>query len=92
MELNVRIADADFHGVHPAARQVARRTAAVWATNAWIGILTIVLEGIRICMGAGAALGAAAVGVNDVPDGALVAGNPVWVISFGQGGIVAAYG
>jgi hypothetical protein len=51
-------------------RDVPRRCGRQYA---WIGILTIVLEGIRICMGAGAALGAAAVVVNDVPDGALVA-------------------
>jgi maltose O-acetyltransferase len=89
---NVRILDADFHGVHPADRRTAGRSAAVLVgDNVWVGMAAILLKGVRI--GAGAAVGAGAVVVKDVPAGTVVAGNPARVVAaFDQRGSVAAGG
>lgn len=46
--------------------------------GAWIGARAIVLKGVRV--GRGAVIGAGAVVTKDVPDGAVVAGNPARVI------------
>ena len=46
--------------------------------EAWLGFGVIVLSGVRI--GNGAAVGAGSVVITDVPDGAIVAGNPARII------------
>ena len=86
----VTIADCDFHPVDPAARRRdavatapggdARLRAPLESRpvliedDVWIGIGAIVLKGVRI--GRGARVTAGAVVTRDVPEGAIVAGNP----------------
>jgi acetyltransferase-like isoleucine patch superfamily enzyme len=48
------------------------------ADDVWIGIGAIVLKGVRI--GRGARIAAGAVVTRDVPEGAMVAGNPARVV------------
>ena len=87
---HVTIADSDFHPHARAARRedalanapggdlrlrprVESRPVII-DDDAWIGIGAIVLKGVRI--GRGARVGAGAVVTRDVPDGAMVLGNP----------------
>ena len=50
----------------------------VIADDAWLGFGAVILDGVRI--GCGAVVGAGSVVTRDVPDGAIVAGNPARVI------------
>ena len=86
----VTIADSDFHPRDPEQRRQDAEASAPFGDRgrrpeiesrpvrigdgAWIGIGAIVLKGVRI--GAGARVGAGAVVARDVPDGAVVEGNP----------------
>lgn len=75
---NCTIADTDFHPLDPAARQAdvlagAHRPVIV-EDDAFIGMQSIVLKGVRV--GAGSVIGAGSVVTRDVPPGAVVAGNP----------------
>lgn len=75
----VTIVDADFHGLAPEARDTPGVSQPVRiADNVWIGIGAIVLKGVTI--GRDAVVGAACVVTKDVPDGAIVAGNPMRII------------
>ena len=87
---NVRILDADFHGVHPADRRAAGLSAAVLVGDkVWIGMGAILLKGVHI--GTGAAVGAGAVVVKDVSAATVVAGNPARVVAaFDDRGSIAA--
>ena len=86
----VMIADSDFHphdpderrrdaeasapGGDPGARPTVETAPVVIEDDAWIGIGSIVLKGVRI--GAGARVAAGSVVTRDVPPGASVEGNP----------------
>jgi acetyltransferase-like isoleucine patch superfamily enzyme len=92
---NVTIADSDFHPHDPVERRKdavatapfgdrSRRPAlisrpVVIMDGAWIGIGAIILKGVTI--GSGARIGAGSVVTSDVPDGAVVAGNPSRLLS-----------
>lgn len=87
---NSTIADCDFHPHDPDLRKLDSIAAApdgdlsgrppllsrpvVIEDDAWLGIGSIVLKGVRI--GRGARVAAGAVVTADVPDGVTVAGNP----------------
>jgi acetyltransferase-like isoleucine patch superfamily enzyme len=91
---NVTIADCDFHPRDPEARKRdaianspegdrSRRPALVTRPvtiddDARIGIGAIILKGVHV--GRGARIGAGAVVTSDVPDGAIVEGNPATVV------------
>jgi acetyltransferase-like isoleucine patch superfamily enzyme len=49
----------------------------------WLGALTVVMPGVRI--GSNAVVGAGSVVVMDVPQGAIVAGNPARIIKYRNG-------
>ena len=87
---NVTIADSDFHPIDPDLRKqdaIANSPfgdrsqrpkivsqPVVIEDNAWLGIGSIVLKGVRI--GRGARVGAGAVVTSDVQPGMFVVGNP----------------
>lgn len=81
---DVIIADTDFHALDPVLR--ASPADAAHATvrpvaigpDVFIGGRSIILKGVQI--GAGAVIGAGSVVLDDVPSGALSAGNPARVI------------
>lgn len=65
------------HGLDP--RSKPRLCAKKIGTDVWIGARAIILPGCRH-IGAGAIIGAGAVVTQDVPAGAIVAGNPARII------------
>lgn len=87
---NVTVADSDFHPIDPGLRiadslanapdapsrrrpEIESRPVEI-GDDAWVGIASIVLKGVRV--GAGARVGAGSVVTRDVPPGVSVAGNP----------------
>jgi acetyltransferase-like isoleucine patch superfamily enzyme len=86
----VTIADSDFHPIDPEARRVDAIACApfgdrsqrppiasrpvVIGDDVWIGVGAFLLKGVRV--GNGARIGAGAVVTSDVPEGAIVEGNP----------------
>lgn len=94
----VTIMDTDGHEADPAARrfetesilstglpaekgQVATGAIAI-GNDVWIGCLSVILKGVRI--GNRAVVGAGSVVTRDVPDDAVVAGNPARTIRIGR--------
>lgn len=82
---NVTIADTDFHALDPVvrsspedARSAAHKPVEI-GDDVFIGGNSIILKGVRV--GRGAVIGAGSVVTKDVPDGTIVAGNPVRPIS-----------
>lgn len=73
------ILDSDFHGLAPDARLEAGKTNPVFiGSNVWIGTKALILKGVRI--GKDAVVAAGCVVTNDVPVGAIVAGNPMQIV------------
>lgn len=70
------------HGLAPGeairAQPLGSRGDIVIGDDAWLGFGVVVLDGVRI--GNGAVIGANAVVTNDIPDGAIAAGNPARVV------------
>jgi acetyltransferase-like isoleucine patch superfamily enzyme len=70
------------HGILPASRireqPLESKGGIVIGEESWLGVNVVVLSGVRI--GAGAVLAAGAVVMHDVPEGAIVGGNPARVI------------
>lgn len=75
---NSTIIDTDFHPLDPAARQIdplaGPHLPVVIENDVFIGMNSLILKGVRV--GRGAVIGAGSVVVEDVPAGAVVAGNP----------------
>lgn len=77
----VIISDSDSHPLHPDFRR--RQDLTPWepvviGENVFVGAHSIVLKGVKV--GNGAVIGAASVVTKDVPDYAIVAGNPARVV------------
>lgn len=72
----VHIYDSDFHALEAADRATAepRRAAVRIADDVFIGSNAIILKGVNVA--AGSVVGAGAVVSTDVPENAIVAGNP----------------
>lgn len=66
------------HGLDPHSTPV--RLSKVIGEGAWIGMRAVILPGCR-SIGRRAVIGAGAVVTRDVPDGAVVAGNPARIVS-----------
>jgi acetyltransferase-like isoleucine patch superfamily enzyme len=95
---NVTIADSDFHPRDPQARKLDAMASAPYGdksqrppistrpveigSDVWVGVGAIILKGVRI--GRGARIGPGAVVLKDVPDRALVQGNPARVMPDGK--------
>lgn len=86
---DVIIADTDFHTLDPALRaspadaaHAAVRPVTIGA-DVFIGGRSIILKGVQV--GTGAVIGAGSVVVDDVPSGAISAGNPARMIKTVQG-------
>ncbi len=76
----VKIFDADFHGIHPEKRSepgVTRQV--IIEDNVWIGINSIILKGVTI--GRNSVIGAGSVVTGNIPKNSIAAGNPAKVIS-----------
>jgi maltose O-acetyltransferase len=80
---NVEILDSDFHGLKVAERSQSKPE---WAKpvniqdNVFIGSNAKIMKGVTV--GSGAVIANSAVVVKDVPEYAVVAGNPAKVIKF----------
>lgn len=75
---NTTIMDSDFHPLDPEQRrlhpQQARTAPVVIQDRVFIGVQCLILKGITL--GTGCVVGAGSVVTQDVPAGAIVAGNP----------------
>jgi acetyltransferase-like isoleucine patch superfamily enzyme len=74
----VIIYDSDFHGVHPEKRSSPNVAPVSIGDNVWIGTEAIILKGVNI--GKDAVIGARCVVTRDVPQGAIVTGNPMKIV------------
>lgn len=73
------ITDADFHDIAPELRHTPGKSSPVIIEeNVWIGARVIILKGVKI--GSNAVVGAGCVVSIDVPEGTIVAGNPMRII------------
>lgn len=76
----VKIFDADFHGIHPEKRSESGISQQVTIEdNVWIGINSIILKGVTI--GRNSVIGAGSVVTRNIPKNSIAAGNPAKVIS-----------
>lgn len=79
---NTIITDTDFHPIDPDVRRVrpldARTAPITIQDDVFIGMNCLILKGVTI--GARSVVGAGSVVTRDVPPGAIVAGNPAFVI------------
>ena len=75
---NATIVDTDFHPLDPATRQrdvlAGEHRPVVLEDEVFVGMNSLILKGVRV--GRGAVIGAGSVVTQDVPPGAVVAGNP----------------
>lgn len=75
------ITDNDAHGLHPKDRNDPTKITSeeiVIGNDVFIGARSIILKGVKI--GSGSVVGAGAVVSKDVPDYAIVAGNPAKIV------------
>ena len=76
----VKIIDADFHGVHPDKRSEAGISQPIIIEdNVWVGANSIVLKGVNI--GKNSIIGAGSVVTKSIPANVIAAGNPAKIIS-----------
>ncbi len=73
-----QITDSDWHGLYNRTRPFRCSAPVVIKANAWIGLRAIIGKGVTI--GENAVVAAGAVVTQDVPDNAVVGGNPAKVI------------
>ena len=79
---DARIADTDYHGIHPEDRRTAsaiRSAAVVIGENVWLGMAVLVLKGVTV--GRNSLVGAGAVVTTAIPENCIAAGNPAKVVS-----------
>lgn len=75
----VTVFDSDFHGIAPAERRSAGKSAAVRiGSNVWLGSRVMVLKGVTI--GDNSIVAAGSVVVRDIPADSIAAGVPAQVI------------
>lgn len=74
------ITDADWHDIYDRTLTVGTTTPVTLKENVWIGDSAIVCKGVTI--GRNSIVGAGAVVVHDVPDNAIVVGNPATVVKY----------
>ena len=81
---NTIITDTDFHPLDPYLRQVnplqAKTVPVSIADDVFIGMNCLILKGVTV--GARSVIGAGSVVTRDVPEDAIVAGNPAQVIRY----------
>jgi acetyltransferase-like isoleucine patch superfamily enzyme len=77
---NVTIIDSDGHGIDSSERSLANPLSepVVIEDNAWIGMNSIILKGVRI--GKNSIIGAGSVVTKHVPENCVAAGNPARVL------------
>ena len=75
------IIDSDFHGINVSKRNTSGETKSVFIdNNVWLGIGVTILKGVNI--GYGAIVGAGTVVTKDIPNFAIVIGNPMKIIGY----------
>jgi len=75
------IIDSDFHGINVSKRNTSGETKSVFIdNNVWLGIGVTILKGVNI--GYGAIVGAGTVVAKDIPNFAIVIGNPMKIIGY----------
>ncbi|MEN8722465.1 MAG: acyltransferase [Alphaproteobacteria bacterium] len=75
---NAYVTDADWHGIYARELPIGVSRPVLIKENAWICDSAIILKGVTI--GRNAIVAAGAVVTRDVPDNAVVAGNPAQVV------------
>lgn len=84
---NAVIVDTDFHPLDPVQRQLDAMAGACQPVtigeDVFIGMQAIILKGVTV--GAGAVIGAGSVVSANVPEGAVVAGNPAQLLRYLDG-------
>lgn len=79
---NAVISDTDFHPLDPEARRrdsgAGHHAPVIIGDDVFVGMNALILKGVTI--GPGSVVGAGSVVTRDVPEGAIVAGNPARII------------
>ena len=87
---NVTVVDTDFHSLNSAMRfsvqgegEDAKAAPVRIGNDVFVGMNAMILKGVSV--GNEAVIGAGAVVTKDVPDGAIVGGNPARIIAYTGG-------
>lgn len=90
MGANAIVVDTDFHSLNPRKRfspqgdkEDAQAAPVRVGNDVFVGMNTMILKGVSV--GNGAVIAAGSVVTKDVPDGAIVGGNPARLISYLKG-------
>ena len=90
MGANATVVDTDFHSLNPAVRfspqgdkEDAKAAQVSVGSDVFVGMSAMILKGVSV--GNEAVIAAGSVVTKDVPDGAIVGGNPARLISYLKG-------